>query len=110
MNDGELASAKFGKARRIPWTSVRTYCGGICCSASGEDQTVKKSQITAADENHVIAEGFATVEEAAKFLGLSRASVYVLMNDGELASAKFGKARRIPWTSVRTYAAKCLVG
>jgi excisionase family DNA binding protein len=57
----------------------------------------------------VIAEGFATVPEAAVFLNVSRASIYKLMDTGELVYAKFGKSRRLPWRAVREYAKKCLV-
>jgi excisionase family DNA binding protein len=58
---------------------------------------------------HLLQDGFATVAEAAKFLGLCRAKVYQLMEQGELASAKFGKSRRIPWRGLVEYSARCLV-
>lgn len=41
-------------------------------------------------------ERFMKVSEAARFLGLSVAKLYLLMGQGELAYARFGKARRIP--------------
>jgi excisionase family DNA binding protein len=62
----------------------------------------KKSDLTA--------DGFADAHEAATFLGLSRSSVYKLMETGELPYAKFGKSRRIPWRALREYAARCLIG
>jgi excisionase family DNA binding protein len=49
---------------------------------------------------------YATVGEAARFLCLSRAMVYRLMDERELASAKFGSARRIPIAALREYAAR----
>lgn len=62
-----------------------------------------------ADMNlHAAAEGFATVDQAGAFLSLSRATIYNLMDAGELASAKFGKSRRIPWSAIKAYAAKAL--
>jgi excisionase family DNA binding protein len=59
--------------------------------------------------NHLLQDGFATVGEAAKFLGLCRAKVYQLMEQGELAYAKFGKSRRIPWRGLIEYSARCMV-
>jgi excisionase family DNA binding protein len=41
-------------------------------------------------------DGFIPVIEAARFLGLSRAKVYQMMDSGELRYAKFGRSRRIP--------------
>jgi excisionase family DNA binding protein len=58
----------------------------------------------------VYQDGFATVAEAAKFLGLCRAKVYQLMEQGELPFAKFGKSRRIPWRGLVDYGARCMVG
>jgi excisionase family DNA binding protein len=52
--------------------------------------------------------GFATVEQAMQFLALSRSSVYALMDHGQIKSAKFGKARRLPWRALHDYAEKCL--
>ena len=48
--------------------------------------------------------------EAAKFLSLSRAKVYAMMDQGELVFCKFGKSRRIPRRALREYAERCLVG
>jgi len=53
--------------------------------------------------------GFATVAEACVFLRLSRASVYELMMAKKIAHAKFGRARRIPWSALQEYAQSCLV-
>jgi excisionase family DNA binding protein len=54
--------------------------------------------------------GFVTVPEAAQLLRLSRAKVYSLMDAGDLAYAKFGKARRIPREALETYVRQCMVG
>lgn len=48
--------------------------------------------------------GFATIQQATEYLALSRATVYKLMDNGQLAHAKFGGARRIPWASLHEYA------
>lgn len=45
-------------------------------------------------------ECLANVEEAARYLSLSRASVYSLMASGELRYVKIGKSRRIPWDAL----------
>ena len=57
----------------------------------------------------LIDEGFVTVPEAARFLGLSRAKVYLMMDAGELPFAKFGKSRRIPRRGLLGLAEKSLV-
>ena len=68
--------------------------------------------LTAAAEKRVsvVEDGFADVGEAATYLGLSRAFVYRLMDTSDLEFAKFGRARRIPWRSLRDYAARCMQG
>jgi excisionase family DNA binding protein len=58
----------------------------------------------------VVDDGFATVPEAARFLGLSRAKIYQIMDGGQLTYAKFGRSRRIPRRALHEYARKCLVG
>ena len=50
--------------------------------------------------------GFLTVAEAGTFLRLSRSTIYELMDNGELDSAKLGRARRIPRQALLAYAAK----
>jgi excisionase family DNA binding protein len=47
---------------------------------------------------------FATVKEAARFLNLSRPSIYKLLNTGALDSKMFLTARRIPWAALRRLA------
>jgi excisionase family DNA binding protein len=64
----------------------------------------------AATETSLIDDGFVTVPEGAKFLSVSRAKVYALMDQGQLAFCKFGKSRRIPRKALREYAERCLVG
>jgi excisionase family DNA binding protein len=54
--------------------------------------------------------GFATIEQAQEYLSLSRATLYKLMDQGDLAYAKFGpKSRRIPWAALRQYGERCTV-
>ncbi len=57
----------------------------------------------------LLEDGFTTIAEAAVYLNLSRAKIYVMMDAGELVWAKFGRSRRLPWKGVRDYAAKCMV-
>jgi excisionase family DNA binding protein len=66
-------------------------------------------QSVASGEGGIASGGFATIDQAARFLSLSRATVYNLMDGGELPWAKFGRARRIPWDAIRAYGAKNLV-
>ncbi len=44
--------------------------------------------------------GLGTVKQVAVYLGVSRASVYAIMDRGELPYCKLGKSRRIRWTDV----------
>jgi excisionase family DNA binding protein len=57
----------------------------------------------------LVREGFAEVSEAQEYLKLSRSSVYGLMESGQLAYARFGRRRRIPWKALRDYAERNLV-
>lgn len=63
--------------------------------------------ITGAPET--VRSAFATVDEAKTFLHVSRAHVYSLMDRGELTFARFGACRRIPWSALHAYVAKCTV-
>lgn len=54
--------------------------------------------------------GLLTIPEAVQFLGLSRAKVYQLMDEGELVYAKIGKARRIPRNALIDFVAANLKG
>src|SRR5262245_42160855 len=56
-----------------------------------------------ADRSHGVEGGFATVLESARFLRVSRAKLYQLMEARELAYAKFGKSRRIPVSALLEY-------
>jgi excisionase family DNA binding protein len=50
------------------------------------------------------------VGDAAKLLAASRSFIYKLMDSGQLAYAKFGKARRIPRQALLEYIKKHTVG
>jgi excisionase family DNA binding protein len=41
--------------------------------------------------------GFASAEEAARFMGLSRAMITKLTAAGEMPHRRYGRALRIPW-------------
>ena len=56
-----------------------------------------------------VQDGFVTVAEACKFLGISRTKLYEILGSGELPSAKIGRSRRIPKRSLVAYAASRLV-
>jgi excisionase family DNA binding protein len=53
--------------------------------------------------------GLASVLEAARFLAVSRAKVYSMMDARELPSVKLGKCRRIPREALREYVRQQLV-
>ena len=42
-------------------------------------------------------EGFATTEEAAQFMGLTRQAVSLMCLDGRVPARRWGRALRIPW-------------
>ena len=58
----------------------------------------------------IVEEGLMRVEEVARFLGLSRAKIYALMDHGDLVWAKIGRARRIPRRAVVELAARLVQG
>ena len=62
------------------------------------------------DRAALVADGLLTVREAAAFLRISRSSLYVLMDRGELPFAKLGRSRRIPRRAVIELAARELRG
>jgi excisionase family DNA binding protein len=67
---------------------------------------VRDSETEAVEK--MVVEGFCNVAEAGTFLSISRAKVYLLMDAGDLAYAKFGRSRRIPRRALHVYAAGCL--
>lgn len=50
-------------------------------------------------------EGLATASQAAKFLGMSRYSVYRLIQAGKLIKAEFDHPIRVPWAELHRLAA-----
>ena len=53
------------------------------------------------DKHNIISEGLERVSDAARFLGISRSSVYKLIASGIMPSVKFGNSRRVPIRAVR---------
>jgi excisionase family DNA binding protein len=58
----------------------------------------------------LVADGLCSIEEARRFLGVSRSKIYELMEAGDLEYAKIGRNRKIPWAAVKALAARSLVG
>jgi excisionase family DNA binding protein len=58
----------------------------------------------------LVADGLASVPQAAQFLGISRSKLYELMDQGQLVYCKLGRNRRIPWAAIKALAAQSLVG
>jgi excisionase family DNA binding protein len=54
--------------------------------------------------NNIIGDGLERIGEAARFLGLSRSSIYKLIAQGVLPSVKIGNSRRVPVRAVRELA------
>jgi excisionase family DNA binding protein len=59
-------------------------------------EAVEQMKTIASDQSSVVADGLVTVGEAARFLGIGRSKLYSLMDAGELAFVKLGRARRVP--------------
>lgn len=57
----------------------------------------------------LVAEGLMTVADASSFLGIKRAKLYLLMDEGRLPYAKIGRARRIPKRAVVALAVESMV-
>ncbi len=53
----------------------------------------------------LVADGLASVREAAAFLKVSRSTLYKLMDAGGLVSVKIRGSRRIPWRVLKEFAA-----
>lgn len=49
-------------------------------------------------------DGLARVPEAAKFLAVSRDTIYNMIKDGELASTEVRDAIRVPWKVLHEFA------
>lgn len=62
------------------------------------------------DATKLVQDGLVTVAEAGQFTGLSRSSLYALMESGHLVYAKIGRARRIPRRALVEFAAAKLCG
>ena len=54
----------------------------------------------------LVQEGCASVDEAARFLGIRRAKLYLEMEVGRLVYLKIGRRRVIPWRALREYLAE----
>ncbi len=61
------------------------------------------------DKDHILSEGLERVADAARFLGISRSSVYKLIRSGQLPSVKLGTSRRVPIRAVWELAAARLI-
>jgi excisionase family DNA binding protein len=53
-----------------------------------------------------LTKGLAKTEDAQRFLNISRAKLYGLMEAGELAYVKLGKSRRIRWEDLEDLIAR----
>jgi excisionase family DNA binding protein len=48
--------------------------------------------------------GFATANEAASYLKLSKAMIHKLIGENRMPACRYGRAVRIPWTWLRSQA------
>ena len=65
---------------------------------------------TLADSAELVADGLLSVKACALFLGVSRSTVYQMMDAGLLCYAKLGRSRRIPKRAIIELAARELRG
>jgi excisionase family DNA binding protein len=61
-------------------------------------------------EQSIPADRLCTVAAIAAHLSLSRSTIYLLMDRGQLPYVKLGKSRRIRWSDVRDLIDRCRVG
>jgi excisionase family DNA binding protein len=54
--------------------------------------------------------GLASMREAERYLSVSRAKLYSMMDAGELRYVKLGRSRRVPWDALTELVQKNLVG
>lgn len=66
--------------------------------------------MTTAEREEIVAGGAMSIAAAAKFTGLSRSGLYKLMDRGELAYIKIGRARRVPKRAIERLLSDNLVG
>jgi excisionase family DNA binding protein len=62
-----------------------------------------------ATQRKLISEGYATVQEAMRFLGLKQTQTYALVKSNTLSHANHGGRIVIPWAALKAYAAERLV-
>jgi excisionase family DNA binding protein len=72
--------------------------------------TVRPASGPKIEAAQVVQLGLMRVVDAAEFLGISRASLYRLMDVGEIRFVLFGRSRRIPRQELINAAARCLRG
>lgn len=58
----------------------------------------------------LVESGLARIDEGCRFLGISRAKLYEIMERGELSYVKIGRSRRLPRQALKEFAAQRLVG
>lgn len=78
----------------------------------GRRRVDPRRTVDSASDSHerIVKEGLIDVLEASAFLGLSRTSLYDLMDRGELRYVKIGRSRRIPRIALVELAAKSMRG
>lgn len=85
-------------------------CDGIASrSQRGHDEGMITPHLRTADyrpeEGRApVSLGFATVNEAAHFLRLSRAKIHLMLRAGQIPHARYGRAVRIPWNWLQAQA------
>ncbi len=70
----------------------------------------EKGAVATRSEIDLVQDGLAGLGEAVRFLGVSRSTIYVLMESGQLPYVKIGRARRIPRRALVRLAAENIHG
>lgn len=97
-----IASNVAAWVQRFPKITRRT---------KAKDKTMTTLMIpVAVQESGTGGLGNATIIEAAEFLRLSKATVYILMDRGDLTYCRFGRARRIPWRELVRFSEAAMIG
>jgi excisionase family DNA binding protein len=79
------------------------------CIDVSDNITMERKNMNTEPAEPTTNDGLANIRQAEEFLAVSRSTLYVLMDKGDLPYAKIGKSRRIPWKALRDFAERCLV-
>jgi excisionase family DNA binding protein len=73
-------------------------------STRTQEKKMTAKKLGIADRAEAGPDGLARLDDAGRFLAVSRSALYSLMDRGDLKFVKLGKSRRIPWRELQRIA------